>query len=101
MNPDGDIMRQRKQQAALRQVASTLDSWPEPHGHPELNIKGVDLQNGQLKIAIQPHRPQCPCCLLDLAALRKSLLKKKGIELVHMEIVGVPAADRWTRTINS
>ena len=101
MNPDGDSMSQRKQQAALRQVASTLDSWPEPHGHSELNIKGVDLQNGLLRIAIQPHRPQCPCCLLDLAALRDVLLKQKGVEQVHLEVMGVPAADRWTRSINS
>ena len=94
-------MSERKRKAALRQAASVLDSWPEPHGAEKINVIGADMVDGLLRIAIQPARPQCPCCLVDLEALRNELMKKKSINNVHLEVMGIPAANRWTRAINS
>lgn len=96
----GGAMSEKKRQASLRQVASLLKAWPEPHGQNDLNIKGVDLNDGLLRVAIEPSRSQCPCCLLDLASLRTKLAKKKGIDIVHIEVMGVPAANRWTKALN-
>ena len=94
-------MSERKRKAALRHAASVLDSWPEPHGAAKINVIGADVVDGLLRIAIQPARPQCPCCLVDLEALRNELMKKKSIDNVHLEVMGIPAANRWTRAINS
>ena len=96
----GGAMSDKKRRASLLQVASLLKAWPEPHGQNELNIKAVDLNDGLLRIAIEPSRSQCPCCLLDLASLRTKLAKKKGIDNVHIEVMGVPAANRWTKALN-
>ena len=71
-------MSEKKRQTALRQVASLLKDWPEPHGSGSLAVKGVDLQNGHLRVAIEPAMSQCPCCLVDLSVLRVELAKKKG-----------------------
>ena len=94
-------MSEKKRQTALRQVASLLKDWPEPHGSGSLAVKGVDLQNGHLKVAIEPAMSQCPCCLVDLSVLRVELAKKKGVDEVHIEVLGVPAASRWTTALNS
>ena len=96
----GEAMSEKKRRASLLQVASLLKAWAEPHGQDELNIKAVDLKDGLLRVAIEPSRSQCPCCLLDLASLRTKLAKKKGIDNVHIEVMGVPAANRWTKALN-
>ena len=98
-------LSKRKLAKIQRQVANTLSSWAEPHGHGKMSdngsVGGVDVNvEGEVKIAITPKRAHCPCCLIDLANLRLTLLEKKGITSAHIEIVGVPASDRWTKTIN-
>ena len=105
-NPVSDYLSNRKLAKIQRQVANTLSGWTEPHGHGKMadndSVGRVDVDiDGLVKIAITPKRAHCPCCLIDLAELRLALLEKKGITSVHIEVVGVPAAERWTRTINN
>jgi len=38
--------------------------------------------------------------LLDLNELRKRLAGVKGVTFVHVNVVDIPAAPRWTRAIN-
>ena len=92
-------MSQRRAQQLQRQVAGVLDGWMEPHGAGRLSelghVKGVDItQNGMVKLAYQPSRAHCPCCLLDLIELRNAIEKRKGIENVHIEVIGIPANER-------
>ena len=100
-----DNMSQRRIQQLQRQVAGILDGWMEPHGAGRLSelgyIKGVDItHNGEVKLAYQPSRAHCPCCLLDLIELRNAIEKRKGIENVHIEVIGIPANERWTKAVN-
>ena len=95
----------RKHVALQRRVARVLGSWKDPHDtrpYPELNIiQHVDIaEDGEVNLTITPSRPHCPCCLLDLDALRKRLAEVKGVTFVQVSVVGIPAAPRWTRTIN-
>ena len=84
----------------MRAVASLLNDWDAPHGEDGLVIRGVDFKEGELRIAVVPGRPQCPCCLKDLTDLRTGLLKRKGVESVFLQVMEVPAAERWTRVVN-
>lgn len=88
-----------------RQVAGLLSKRKEPHGHGTYSdagiIKGVDIDDsGAVKMAIQPARAHCPCCLVDLSELRNIILAKKGVNSVHIEVIGIPASDRWTKAVN-
>lgn len=95
----------RKHVALQRRVARTLASWRDPHDsrpYPELDIvQQVDVaEDGEVNLTVRPARPHCPCCLLDLDALRKRLTEIKGVTFVQLEVVDIPAAPRWTRAIN-
>ena len=70
--------------------------------YPELDVvQGVEIaEDGEVNLTVRPARPHCPCCLLDLNKLRKRLAEIKGVTFVHINVVGVPAAPRWTRAIN-
>tara|TARA_B100001248_G_scaffold229988_1_gene189678 strand:- start:760 stop:1056 length:297 start_codon:yes stop_codon:yes gene_type:complete len=95
----------RKLVALQRRVARVLASWNDPHDtrpYPELEIvRNVDIaEDGEVNLTVKPARPHCPCCLLDLDALRKRLLDVKGVTFVHINVVDIPAAPRWTRAVN-
>jgi len=88
-----------------RRVARLLVSWNDPHEQrplPECNIvQQVNIaEDGEVNLTIQPSRPHCPCCLLDLNQLRQRLSTVKGVTFVHIDVVGIPGAPRWTRAIN-
>ena len=89
----------------LKQVLAVTKGWDGPHGHGSLatseRLVAVDATGpAEVQLAIRPSRPHCPCCVLDLVDLRAALLDRKGIERVHIEVVGVPAAERWTTAVN-
>lgn len=88
-----------------RQVAELITNWQDPHGRGSLNdngdLKGIEIsENGQIKIAIKPAHPHCPCCLIDLRELRIALLKNKKTTSVEINIIGIPASNRWSNAIN-
>ena len=88
-----------------RRVARLLVSWNDPHEQrplPECNIvQHVNIaEDGEVNLTVQPSRPHCPCCLLDLNQLRQRLSTIKGVSFVHIDVVGIPGAPRWTRAIN-
>jgi len=88
-----------------RRVARLLVSWNDPHEQrplPECNIvQHVNIaEDGEVNLTVQPSRPHCPCCLLDLNRLRQRLSTVKGVTFVHIDVVGIPGAPRWTRAIN-
>ena len=95
----------RKHVALQRRIARVLASWSDPHDtrpYPELEIvQNVEVaEDGEVNLTVKPARPHCPCCLLDLDALRKRLLEVKGVSFVQISVVNIPAAPRWTRAIN-
>ena len=95
----------RKHVALQRRIARVLASWSDPpdtRPYPELEIvQNVDVaEDGEVNLTVKPARPHCPCCLLDLDALRKRLLEVKGVSFVQISVVDIPAAPRWTRAIN-
>ena len=92
-------MRQKRLQ---RRILSVIRGWNDAHGIPLQNlIEGMDISDdSNLTLHVCPSRPHCPCCLYDLQALRQSLLNTKGVVGVRLEIVGIPDASRWTRTLN-
>ena len=92
-------MRQKRLQ---RRILSVIRGWNDAHGIPLQNlIEGMDISDDyNLTLHVCPSRPHCPCCLYDLLALRESLLNTKGVVGVRLEIVGIPDASRWTRTLN-
>ncbi len=92
-------MRQKRLQ---RRILSVIRGWNDAHGIPLQNlIEGMDISDdSNLTLHVCPSRPHCPCCLYDLQALRESLLNTKGVVGVRLEIVGIPDASRWTRTLN-
>ena len=77
-------------------IHTTLDPTPELE-----IVQNVDVaEDGEVNLTVKPARPHCPCCLLDLDALRKRLLEVKGVSFVQISVVDIPAAPRWTRAIN-
>lgn len=103
---ESEPMSDRKLVKIQRRVATSLSEWKDPHGHGKFSengsVNGVEVDaEGAVKIAITPLRAHCPCCLLDLGKLRTHLLGKKAITSVHIEIVNIPAAERWTKSINA
>lgn len=95
----------RKHGALQRRVARVLSSWNDPHDtrpYPELDVvQHVDVaEDGEVNLTVKPARPHCPCCLLNLDALRKRLSEVKGVTYVQVHVVNIPAAPRWTRTVN-
>jgi metal-sulfur cluster biosynthetic enzyme len=95
----------RKHAALQRRVARLAADWRDDHDELPWSkrdiVKGVQVQeDGEVTIALTPSRPHCPCCLLDLNRFRKKLLELKGVTFATIEVVGVPAADRWSKAIN-
>ncbi len=91
-----------RQKRLQRRILSVIRGWNDAHGIPLQNlIEGMDISDdSNLTLHVCPSRPHCPCCLYDLQALRESLLNTKGVVGVRLEIVGIPDASRWTRTLN-
>ena len=95
----------RKQSALQRRVARLAGDWRDPHDEVTWAQRNI-IQNisvaedGEVTITVTPSRPHCPCCLIDLDRFRGKLYEIKGVTFVTLEVVGVPASDRWTRTLN-
>ncbi len=95
----------RKHAALQRRVARLAADWSDPHDKEAWSKRDI-VQNisvaedGEVEITVKPNRPHCPCCLLDLDAFRTKLLETKGVTFATITVVGVPAHDRWTRTVN-
>ena len=94
----------RAKKTAQKRLARLLRGRTEPHGTEitdESILKGVEVDDsGIVQIWIQPTRAHCPCCINDLMELRSEINQQKGVLACHIEVVGVPQADRWTAAIN-
>ena len=94
----------RVKKTAQKRLARLLRGRTEPHGieiTDESILKGVEIDDsGIVQIWIQPTRAHCPCCINDLMELRSEINQQKGVLACHIEVVGVPQADRWTAAIN-
>lgn len=95
----------RKHAALQRRVARLAAEWKDPHDDlPWAKrdiVQNIEIaQDGEVNITVKPSRPHCPCCLLDLDQFRSKLLQTKGVSFASLTVVGIPASDRWTRTIN-
>ena len=95
----------RKHTALQRKVARLAADWRDPHDQDAWATRDI-VQNievaedGEVGITIKPPRPHCPCCLLDLDEFRQKLYQIKGVSFATINVVGIPAHDRWTRTLN-
>jgi metal-sulfur cluster biosynthetic enzyme len=94
----------RTRATAQRRLARLLRGRKEPHGKnltDESILRGVEVNDaGIVELWIQPTRAHCPCCLADLITLRSDIKSQRGILACHIEVVGVPQADRWTAAVN-
>ena len=95
----------RKQAALQRKVARLAGDWADPHDEVtwakrDIVQNIVVSEDGEVQLTIKPSRPHCPCCLIDLNNFRKKLCEIKGVTFAEIKIVGVPASDRWERTLN-
>ena len=95
----------RKHAALRRRVARLAADWVDPHDELPWSkrdiVRNIDVaEDGEVTIAVKPNRPHCPCCLLDLNEFRTKLLQTKGVSFATINVVGIPASDRWTRTLN-
>ena len=95
----------RKHAALQRRVARLAAEWKDPHDElPWAKrdiVQNIEIEeDGEVTITVKPSRPHCPCCLLDLDKFRTKLLQTKGVSFASLTVVGIPASERWTRTIN-
>ncbi|MGY8755426.1 MAG: hypothetical protein ACKVIR_07010 [Candidatus Poseidoniales archaeon] len=95
----------RKHAALQRRVARFAADWRDVHDELPWSkreiVKGIlVLEDGEVTINVTPPRPHCPCCLLDLNLFRSKLLELKGVTFATIDVVGIPASDRWSKTIN-
>ena len=90
--------------SAQKRLARLLRGSTAPHGieiTDESILKGVEVDEaGIVQLWIRPRRAHCPCCINDLIELRSEIKQQKGVLACHIEVVGVPQADRWTAAIN-
>lgn len=99
-------MKPRHYQALSRKVVRLLNGWKDPHSEAAYTatqaMKSIEIgQDGRIEMVIEPARPHCPCCLLDLRALQQKTSGIKGVTDVYITIEGVPASERWTREVNA
>jgi metal-sulfur cluster biosynthetic enzyme len=83
-----------------------LNGWKDPHNEVAYtatqSMSSIDIgQDGHVQMVIQPARPHCPCCLLDLRNLQQKTISLKGVTDATITVTGVPAAERWTREVNA
>ncbi len=95
----------RKHAALQRAVARLAADWRDPHDKVTWAdrdiVQNIEVaEDGEVSITVKPNRPHCPCCLLDLDEFRQKLYKLKGVTFATLNVVGVPASDRWTRALN-
>ena len=94
----------RTKAAVQRKLARNLRHRKDPHGMEltdEAIMKGVEVDDaGIVQLWVQPTRAHCPCCINDLMELRSEIKKQRGVLACHIEVIGVPQADRWTAAIN-
>jgi len=94
----------RTKAAVQRKLARILRHRKDPHGMEitdEAIMKGVEVDDaGIVQLWVQPARAHCPCCINDLMELRSEIKKQRGVLACHIEVIGVPQADRWTAAIN-
>tara|TARA_B100001094_G_scaffold192293_1_gene186166 strand:- start:3220 stop:3516 length:297 start_codon:yes stop_codon:yes gene_type:complete len=95
----------RKHAALKRKVVRLAGDWRDPHDQDTWATRDI-VQNieveedGEVTITVKPNRPHCPCCLIDLDLFKQKLSKIKGVTFTTLNVVGVPASDRWNRTLN-
>lgn len=95
----------RKHAALQRKVVRLAGDWRDPHDQDTWASRDI-VQNikveedGEVTVTVKPNRPHCPCCLIDLDLFKQKLSKIKGVSFATLNVVGVPASDRWNRTLN-
>ena len=95
----------RLQKKLQRRLVKAMGNWQDPHMDKPLTestyVQAVNIsQEGNVRIRYQPSRPHCPCCLVDARALRRHLSEIKGVVSLQLDIVAVPASERWSRLVN-
>ena len=95
----------RKHAALQRKVVRLAGAWKDPHDQESWAsrdiVQNIDVkEDGEVTITVKPNRPHCPCCLLDLDAFKQKLCQIKGVMFATINVVGVPASERWNRTLN-
>ena len=98
-------MNERKLKALKLKVVKLFANWKEPHEESTYNqsniVQSIDVsEQGVVEYTIAPKHPHCPCCLLDAVELRKRIEKIKGIESAICTVIGIPGAEKWSRSIN-
>ena len=90
----------KAREVAQRRVARVLRGRKEPHGKEltdESILRGVDVdESGIVQLWIQPTHPHYHC-IDDLISLRELIGGQSGVLACHIEVVGIPHSDRWTR----
>ncbi len=95
----------RLQKKLQRRIVKAMGNWQDPHMDKALTestyVQAVDIsEDGNVRIQYNPSRPHCPCCLIDARALRRHLSEIKGVVSLQLDIVDVPASERWSRLVN-
>ena len=95
----------RLQKKLQRRLVKAMGNWIDPHMDKPLTdstyVQAVNIsEQGDVEIRYQPSRPHCPCCLVDARALRRHLSEIKGVVSLQLDIVDVPASERWSRLVN-
>ena len=95
----------RLQKKLQCRLVKAMGNWQDPHMDKPLTdstyVQAVNIsEEGNVRIRYQPSRPHCPCCLIDARALRRHLSEIKGVISLQLDIVDVPASERWSRLVN-
>mgnify|MGYP006233309693 FL=1 len=95
----------RLQKKLQRRLVKAMGNWQDPHMDKPLTestyVQAVTIsEEGDVRIRYQPSRPHCPCCINDARALRRHLSEIKGVVSLQLDIVDVPASERWSRLVN-
>ena len=101
----GKYMNERKIRSLKLRVIRLLANWKEPHEDTTYNesniIQEIDVTGeGVVNYTITPKHPHCPCCLLNCVELKQKIETIKGVKGVICTVVGIPGAEKWTRSIN-